>query len=233
MVTGPRPRACPAGASGSERFVLGVKASLWHELAIVATAALLAWLTWGAANTTALITFVVLWLMRWSAKLNIFLGVRNLHQEFWPDHLSYLGSYVGRRAANALFPLSMLAVGWTTVVLVVAEYSPDPTTYSIVAGILFGLLVLAFIANAWRRSRQVPAHPDVTDSREGIGWAIILGIGAVLAAPLGSLRVGYLTGWHVSAALVARAGGLAPYVATWLLVLALLATLPLDRKSGV
>jgi NADH-quinone oxidoreductase subunit H len=84
---------------------------------------------------------------------------------------------------KVLFPLSMLAVGWTTVVLVVAEFSPDPTTYSIVAGILFGLVVLAFIANAWRRSRQVPARPDVTDSREGIGWAIILGVGAVLAAP--------------------------------------------------
>ena len=38
VVTGPRPRACPEGASASERFVLGVKASLWHELAIVATA---------------------------------------------------------------------------------------------------------------------------------------------------------------------------------------------------
>ena len=49
----------------------------------------------------------------------------------------------------------------------------------------------------------------------------------VLAAPLGSLRVGYLVGWHLPAALVARTGGVAPYVATWLTTLAMLAMLPL------
>ncbi len=111
VVTGPRPRACPPDVSKARRFSLGIQASLWHELAIVATAALLVGLTWGAANLTAPLTFTVLWLMRWSAKLNIFLGVRNLHQEFWPDHLRYLGSYVHTARMNALFPVSM-ALAW-------------------------------------------------------------------------------------------------------------------------
>ncbi len=111
VITGPRPQACPEGASVRERFVLGLKTSLWHELAIVVTAAGLLALTWGAANPFGALTFVVLWLMRWSSKLNIFFGVRNLHEEFWPDHLRYLGSYVQSASMNAFFPVSMAIAG--------------------------------------------------------------------------------------------------------------------------
>lgn len=111
LVTGPRPHACPPGRSTAQRFWRGVQASLWHELAIVATAAGLAWLTWDQVNAFGTLTFTVLWLMRWSAKLNIFVGVRNLHQEFWPEHLQYLGSFVGQARMNALFPCSMAAGG--------------------------------------------------------------------------------------------------------------------------
>jgi putative photosynthetic complex assembly protein 2 len=111
VVTGPRPEACPEGASAGRRFVLGVQASLWHELIIVVTALGLIALAWGTANPYGAWTFAVLWLMRWSAKLNIFFGVRNLHEEFWPDHLRYLGSYVHSAAMNPFFPLSMIAAG--------------------------------------------------------------------------------------------------------------------------
>lgn len=111
IVTGPRPDACPPGVGGARRFWLGVQASLWHELAVVATAAGLAWLTWDSVNAFGAITFTVLWIMRWSAKLNIYLGVRNLHEEFWPDHLRYLGSYVHTAPMNPLFPVSMIGGG--------------------------------------------------------------------------------------------------------------------------
>ena len=46
--------------------------------------------------------------MRWSAKLNIFLGVRNLHMDFLPQRLQYLSSYVSRKDMNPLFPVSMI-----------------------------------------------------------------------------------------------------------------------------
>ena len=53
----------------------------------------------GASPTrSARQTFLVLWVMRTSAKLNLFLGVRNLSEEFLPPHLSYLQSYFRRRA---------------------------------------------------------------------------------------------------------------------------------------
>ena len=106
FVNGPRPEACPPGVGGWDRFVRGVGASIYHELAVVATAVALVLLTWDASNRVGLWTFVVLWIMRWSAKLNIFLGVRNLHTEFWPEHLRYLESFARVRPMNALFPCS-------------------------------------------------------------------------------------------------------------------------------
>ena len=119
FVTGPRPQACPAGASDRERFVYGVKASLYHELAIVATAILILVVNHDTGNSIGTWTFFVLWWMRWSAKLNIFLGVRNLHREFWPPHLQYLGSYVREASMNRLFPVSMIlssaALAWMLV----------------------------------------------------------------------------------------------------------------------
>lgn len=50
--------------------------------------------------------------------------------------------------------------------------------------------------------------------------------GAVFAGQHGRPAVGYLPGWHAAAALVAQLGGVAPYVATWFLPLALAALLP-------
>ena len=47
-------------------------------------------LTRDGANQVGLWTFVILWAMRQSAKLNVFLGVRNLSEEFLPEHLRYL-----------------------------------------------------------------------------------------------------------------------------------------------
>lgn len=104
FITGPRPAACPEGAGIAMRFKYGVRASLYHELAIVLTAVLIAALSWQSDTRTGLYTFVILWLMRWSVKLNIFLGVRNLHHEFWPNHLQYLRSYARTRMMNAWFP---------------------------------------------------------------------------------------------------------------------------------
>jgi putative photosynthetic complex assembly protein 2 len=111
FVSGPRPSPCPPGCRGWKRFVYGLKTCAYHEIAIVATAGLIAAVTWNAANRVGLWTFVILWLMRWSAKLNIFFGVRNFHAEFWPEHLRYLETFVRERPMNGLFPWSVLLAG--------------------------------------------------------------------------------------------------------------------------
>ncbi|HKJ15853.1 MAG TPA: putative photosynthetic complex assembly protein PuhE [Xanthomonadales bacterium] len=149
FVTGPRPEACPPGVSAGQRFLFGVRVSLYHELAIVLTAIAVAWVTIGSSNQTAMWVFVLLWLMRWSAKLNIFLGVRNLHQEYWPVHLQYLASYAKSATMNPLYPvtagLSLLAFGW-----LIAKAAASTSAYELTAFVLIAvLLFLALLEHAF------------------------------------------------------------------------------------
>ncbi len=141
-LTGPRPLPCPTGVSTWRRFSLALKASLYHELAIIAFAGSTIVLTWGAPNQVGTWTFITLWLMRWSAKLNIFLGVPRLNLQWFPDHLRYLESFIVRRPMNALFPLSML-LSLAVAVFVLSELSRgDATSTEIVSALLVGSLIL-------------------------------------------------------------------------------------------
>ena len=107
FVTGPRRHACSRECGGWRHFLHGVQACLWHELAIKATAAIVLIATAGGPNQVGTWTFMILWAMRQSAKLNVFLGVRNLNEEFLPAHLRYISSFMRRRRMNWLMPFSL------------------------------------------------------------------------------------------------------------------------------
>jgi len=107
FTTGTRRTACPDGCGGWAHFGHAVQACLWHELAILATAGVIVWASWGAPNQVGTWTFMVLWAGRTSAKLNFFLGVRNLGEEFLPPQITYLKSFFRRRAMNPLMPVSV------------------------------------------------------------------------------------------------------------------------------
>lgn len=107
FVSGPRPMACPPGTRGFALFRAAVATSLWHEAAIVLAGLVILALTWGCPNRFALWTYLVLAGMNLSARLNMFLGVRNLNAEFLPDHLSYLGCFLTKKPMNMLFPVSV------------------------------------------------------------------------------------------------------------------------------
>ena len=107
FITGPHHEACPTSAGVLGRFGRGLGTCLWHELVLLAMVALLFGISSDQPNQIALWAFSVLWIMRWSAKLNLVLGVRNYNREWLPAHLAYLDSYIPRRPLNALFPLSL------------------------------------------------------------------------------------------------------------------------------
>jgi putative photosynthetic complex assembly protein 2 len=107
FITGPRRHSCAVSCRGSAHFRHAAEAVLYNELALLAGAALVLAVTWAAPNRLALWTYLVLWVMRLSAKLNLFLGVPNLGETFLPPHLAYLRSFFRRRAMNALFPWSV------------------------------------------------------------------------------------------------------------------------------
>jgi putative photosynthetic complex assembly protein 2 len=116
-VTGPRRIACPAGAAGWRRASYAVQALLHHELALLVLGAAVFLLTSGGANAVGASAYLILWIMRQSAKLNVYFGVRNLNETFLPRHLAYLQSYFRRRPMNALFPVSVALSTWAAVLL--------------------------------------------------------------------------------------------------------------------
>ena len=107
IVTGPRRTGARPHPTLGERFQDGVAACLYHELAIIVTAVVIVAVTWHAPNQAGTWTFMALWVMRQSAKLNVFLGVRNLGERFVPIHLQYLLTYMAKRPMNALMPFSI------------------------------------------------------------------------------------------------------------------------------
>jgi putative photosynthetic complex assembly protein 2 len=137
LVTGPRTTACPQGAHGWRRAAYAFEAILWHELALLGGALLIALATWDASNHLGLWSYLLLWIARLSTKLNLFLGVRNLGEELLPDHLRYLHSYFARRSMNALLPLSVLAGTVATTLLWLAARQAadggDPTALALLA----------------------------------------------------------------------------------------------------
>jgi putative photosynthetic complex assembly protein 2 len=105
-VTGPRKHRCVEGCSGVAHFGHAISANLWHELAVIAIAIAI----WFSGNTTATWCFTMLWLMHLSARLNVFLGVRNISAEFVPPHMDVLKSFLRQRNMNLLFPFSCAAL---------------------------------------------------------------------------------------------------------------------------
>jgi putative photosynthetic complex assembly protein 2 len=120
FITGPRKHGCSEGCSGPAHFWHATEAILHHELSILAFAIVIAAITWGDPNQTGTWTFMLLWGMRLSAKLNLHLGVRNFSEEFLPPHLMYLKSFFRRRRMNLLFPFSVTAGTVVTVLLLQA-----------------------------------------------------------------------------------------------------------------
>ena len=98
----------------------------------------------GLPNPTIQNTLAVLWLMRWSTKLNLFLGVRHFNSQWLPDNMRYITSYLkagknswfiifstifaayctyllfsfGQLAAEPASALSLFLVGWLAVLAV-------------------------------------------------------------------------------------------------------------------
>ena len=129
IVTGPRKTPCPEDCRGWKHFGHAIQTSLWHELAIIASAIVVVALTWGQPNQIGTWTFMILWWMHQSAKLNVFLGVRNLNEEFLPEHLTFLKGFLNKRAMNLLFPFSVTISTVITVIVAQKAFTADASAF--------------------------------------------------------------------------------------------------------
>jgi putative photosynthetic complex assembly protein 2 len=107
FIAGPAKTACPPELRGLARFVAGVRTSLYHELSALTGAVVLLALTHNQPNQLGVWTYLTLWWMHESAKLNVFFGVPNLGEEMLPEHLRFLATYMTRRPMNMFFPFSV------------------------------------------------------------------------------------------------------------------------------
>ena len=136
-ITGPDPGPTLCDDGLLRRAGSAITAILWHELLIIGTVAVVAIVLARRDNDLVLLVLLLLWLMRSSAKLNLFLGVRNLGEGFLPPHLQHLLGFMRHRRMNPLMPLS-IAIGaliaWRCGSAALAAASMhDAAAYSILA----------------------------------------------------------------------------------------------------
>ncbi len=122
-VTGPRRLPCPSDASGFRRFQTAFLAVRDHEVALAITVLVVAALTWNAPNQAGLWAFLVLWVMRLSAKLTVFFGAPNAISQMTPDRLTYLTSYFRTDRTTPAFPALILMAVSVLVYLITAVSS--------------------------------------------------------------------------------------------------------------
>ena len=145
-VTGPRKQPCPPSATGWRRFWYATATIIHHELALFGTAVFVIALTWDAPNQVGTATFLVLWIMRLSAKFNIFLGVSHLTTAFVPDHLNYMLSYFRWAPFNPLMPVSVVFGSIGVILLTTHGLSSQVAPFDAAAvGLVAMILALAVL----------------------------------------------------------------------------------------
>ena len=158
FITGPRKIACPDRCGGRRHFVHATQAIIYNELATLASACLVFVATWQTPNRVGLWTFLVLWTMRLSAKLNLFFGVPNTGENLLPPHLQYLKSFFRKRAMNPLFPISISAATVLAAILIRRCMLAAAGFQSVGLGLVASLLALAvlehwFMILPWRSEK--------------------------------------------------------------------------------
>lgn len=149
FLTGPRRGECPPGLSPWRRFLAASETVIAHEVAIALNAGLLVALSFGAANQTAMWTFILLWGMRLSAKANIFAGAPYLSDELLPERLRYLKSYFGPKRLTGFFAASMILITIITVMLAAAALrAPAGAHEGVSLALLATLAALAVLEHA-------------------------------------------------------------------------------------
>ncbi len=150
-LTGPRRVSLSSQARGWSRLRESVLAVAHHELALLMNFAVLWLMQGGHPNHVALCTFALLWCMRLSAKLNLYLGVPQTGANYLPVQLRYMASYFKCGPVTPFFfltlGLSALILGW--LVWEVHTGLVSATTGSVLLATLLGLAIVEHVLMAF------------------------------------------------------------------------------------
>jgi putative photosynthetic complex assembly protein 2 len=148
-VTGPRTQHCHHACSGWRHFGHAIQASLYHEIAVLLLAAVVFQMTRGCPNQFGLWTFVVLWWMHQSARLNVFLGVSNLNADFLPEHLAHIRSFLRNAPMNLLFPFSVTASTICAVFMWQRAWAFSDDAFNLTGTTLLATMMVLAILEHW------------------------------------------------------------------------------------
>jgi putative photosynthetic complex assembly protein 2 len=156
-LTGPRAEACPFRARGWTRLGFALQAILYHELTLLACGAAIVALTWNGPNQVGLWTFAALWVLRQSAKINLFLGVPVTNDELMPEAVQFLKTYFVRRRVGAFFPVSVTLATAVLVIMIqrIAEVAVTP--FEMVSLTLVSTLFALGVVEHWFMLMPLPA----------------------------------------------------------------------------
>ncbi|MEM6304698.1 MAG: putative photosynthetic complex assembly protein PuhE [Pseudomonadota bacterium] len=107
VITGPERRPCPEGLAPSERFWRAWDTVSHHEILLLGALTFVLILATGAENTFGFWTFLILYVARISAKLNLFFGVPRINTEFVPLPVAHLKTYFRQGPITAAFPVGV------------------------------------------------------------------------------------------------------------------------------
>jgi putative photosynthetic complex assembly protein 2 len=154
-ITGPRPEVCPPGSAPADRVWYALQAIAYHEFALIAAAGLVFAVTAGSPNQLGWWTFAALLVLRQSAKINLFLGVRTLNDELLPAQVGFLRSYFARKPMNALFPFSVTLATAAAAFLAVAAIGSVSEFEALACSLLAALVALGALEH-WFMMLPVP-----------------------------------------------------------------------------
>ncbi|MFQ6551084.1 putative photosynthetic complex assembly protein PuhE [Aestuariibius insulae] len=173
IITGPERAPCPPGLSGLARFSKAWGTVAWHELALTMGLLLIVIVSSGAENQVGLWTYVILFVARISAKLNLFFGVPHMTTEFIPRPLSHMASYFRKGSVTAAFPIGITVLTFAAACflfqLSLAETDAEAATWALLAAMavlatLEHWLMVVPLADAklwrWMLPAPLPASQD-------------------------------------------------------------------------
>lgn len=156
-LTGPRPEPCPAGARGWKRLGLALQAILYHEFALLACGAAIVALTWNGPNQVGLWTFSALWVLRQSAKINLFLGVPVTNDELMPDAVRFLKTFFARKPVGWFFPVSVTLATAVLVIMIQRIVEVAATPFEVAGLTLVSTLFALGVVEHWFMLLPLPA----------------------------------------------------------------------------
>ena len=173
VVTGPNNAPCPPGTPEWERFLRAWGTIAFHEVLLVLCVAALILIAQGAVNQFAVWTFVLLYVARVSAKLNLFLGVPKINVEFLPGPLSHLPSHFRQSRHSWIFPVSVTALSFAVACWLERLYSAETAGAAVGFALLAAMTALALLEHwlmvlplpdekLWRWMIPAPKRDDKT-----------------------------------------------------------------------